>query len=1085
MKKLAKDFSLKFIIVCSLAFFFAFSISYFYMKKNLISEEIRDMNKYSSSILFRFERDARDFRNFIQKQSFEKIIEIIEKGDKIYHASFITLVDHNGRVIKRNSNVVGDSISNEEFFKYIIDLKENHGFFHYINSVYLERELLTTHLTDKQVLFYSSFIPYNYNNKRYFIWYGSLPTDISDYFSDLNVFDIKGAILWDGKKILAKYLDRNDQVLSDDKIVINSKNGQFVVYINGKKSFAYETKIEDFNKKYLASLILVKNYSAIYDKLYRYTGYILMIFIFSSFVGITFVVLYFKKIRQFILELTESFKQISDSKEIIKITNSGVIAEFNHISNSLAKLSMELKDQKKLLEEKINSYINEYFTLYRAIHEMDSKQTFTELIEYAVEFLRETFRCRVLYPEEYEKLDEKEKIGLRKVSFVYSSKDYGFYVEEDIEKKGIFPINFWELFFEIFKTNFERIANFREVQKSFNEANYFSNVLMKLLQKHDAYEIFIYILEKAKEFCKGDCAYLGVYDKNERMIKLQFFIGIKTEEFKTLTFQEDKGLGGYVLKHMKPVFVENYFEDSRIDSPFKEIVMKEGIISVIAAPIIYENEIYGILYVAYRDRKNNLTSELNFIEKLANIAAISLERERLIIRAREKEEELRKAYDELLEKRKEINALLKNYKEANLELERKNLELNEQYEIVKKSYEELDKLNKAKDIFLGILSHELKTPLTILKGYIDALLSPNFQHTSEVKDILINSKKSITNLWQIIEDLLDYSRIQMGKIEILTKKVSAEDLVESLKDEINIYLKERNLDLIVNVQKDLILKIDTRWIKRALVNLLTNAIKFTPDGKRIILSIEKVLKEDVIYPEYVLERPIEDTEYILIKVEDQGIGINLNEINRIFEKFYEIGDIKEHSSGKYKFLSKGLGLGLSFVKQIVNLHGGVVFAESKGYDPENCPGSIFKIYLPAKLEEKKEDLVTVQDRKGIVLIIEKEHEVASFLEMVFSPNFDVVIVSDGGAGYLKVLEVKPSVIFINTNLGAYTGYEICSMIKEDKRIQNIPVILYSSGVESFDELRAQNAKANMFFSPLFDVENLLRIVKYYTNKVNS
>jgi signal transduction histidine kinase len=1086
MRSLYKDFLLRFSSVCLVAFLVALPVTYFNLRKILINEERKKLNIVAKNIISHIVRDGEEFREYITKKSFKDIEAIIESENKIFSASFITLLDEKGKVIKRYSDVTGDNVSGEEFFKVLVNNKKGAAFFHVIDSAYLERELLTSNINGDKAIIYSVFLPVSKEDGRFYLWYGNIIFDKKKYFNDLNVQAIDGVVFWDGKKILNKSLSSTLKIRFDQPLSIKEHTDNIDYFVIEDKKFLFTIeKVSDFNNKVIGSFIVFKDFDVILVVLYKYTAYMFIIYAFSSFIGITFIGFYFKRIKSFIIGLKGSLKEMEGfSLKELDINGKKHIIEFVEIEDSLKKLFQSLKNQKDALEDKIESYIQKYFVLYKAIRELDSKQTFVELIDVAVDFLKENTYGTVLYLNELETLDENEKLNFEKISYFYDGKEYGICIERDIGKKSKLPINFIELYFEVFRINFERIANFRALQKSYSEVKYFSDLLLKLLQKHNTNEIFMYLLEKAKDFCKSDSAYIGIFDKKENVIRLQFFIGVKTEEFKTLSFPSDKGLGGYVLKEKKSVFVENYFEDSRIDSPFKEIVQKEALISVIATPIIYDSDIFGILYVAYRHPKKDVSNEIDFLEKLAYVAALALEKDALMQQSNVKEEELRKAYEELVSKRKELNALLKNYKETNIELERVNRELNEQYDVIKKSYEELEKLNRAKDVFLGILSHELKTPIAVLKGYIDTLSSITLQSETGMLEILSGAKKAINNLWQIVEDLLDYSRMEMGKISLMKETISSKVLVNSIIEEVSIFLKEREQTLKIDVPDELVLNIDKRWIKRAIVNLIINAIKFSPNGKPIFLTIRKIKQDELIFPEYVLERPSNANEYYMIEVRDEGVGINFSEINRIFEKFYEIGDIKEHTSGKYKFMSKGLGLGLSFTKRIVNLHGGVIFAESKGFNPEVCPGSTFKIYLPVESLEIKSEIPKSPLKKKTIVVIESEYEISSYLEMVFSSNYNVIVECKGGSGYLKVLELQPSIVFINVNLKGYTGYEICSMIKEDKKTQHIPVVLYSTGVENFDEVRAQSAKADMFFSPLFDVENLVRIVNYYANKVD-
>lgn len=1083
MRTLFKDFVTKFVLVCGFAFLLALFILFFYFKKEFFEGELKKLSNCSAKIVDEIREEGNRFLSIAENKSFDEIEKHIILGKKTNKADFITLVDSNGTIIKRSSNITGDSIENEPFFKFVLTLKKGEGFFHFLRKPFLERELITEIGNLEKALVYSVFIPIKEKNKTFFIWYCNVLNRKTDIFDIIKFFGIDGAMIWDGTNI---YVMMNNDLTNNifDKNIVVKKEVLKDIYpiitirLANHKYIGNELQILDFNQTYLASLFVFNKEEKLFSLLYSYTASIVIIFLFASSVGIIFVAFYFKKISGFIKELEYLLEKVKKTESFDYVIKNRNILEFKHIIDSIKNMADIISNNINMLEEKVQALVDEFVALTKTLRDLDDKQNFVELVDCAIDLIKEYFKCNVIPIEEYNKLSEIEKERFLKVSYFYDEKEYGFCVDKEIVNKTPYSHDFFELFKEIYKTNFERIANFRSVQRSYNEASYLSEIILSLLKKGNTNEILMYILEKAKEFCKSDAAYIGIYDKKEHHIRLQFFKGVYSDEFKTLSFSANYGLGGYIIKHGKPVFIENYYEDERIISPFKDIIKKEGLISVIATPIIFEDEIYGIIYVAYRKLKKSISNEMQFLEKLAYVAALSLEREKLLAQSLIKEEELRKAYEEILSKRQEINVLLKNYKDTNAELEKINREVSEQYNIVRKSYDELEKLNRAKDIFLGILSHELKTPISILKGYMDTLLSNKFSYNEDLKEILLECKKSVSNLWQIVDDLLDYSRIQLGKMEISRNKIAFVDIINALKEEISTYLRERKQTLELNIEDGLFINADVRWIKRALTSLLLNSIKFTPDGKKISIIAKTLSKDELSYPTYCHNRPLESSKYVMISVKDEGIGINISDINRIFEKFYELGDIKGHSTGKYKFLSKGLGMGLSFVKEIVSLHGGVVFAESPGFNEQLCPGSTFTIYMPLEPIKNKD----MEKNKKLILIIESEHEISSFLEMLFSTKYNVKCISDGGLGYIKTLELNPMLVMVNVSLSGYSGYEICSMIKQDKKTENVPVILYSTGMEAFDETMAERARANMLFSPLFDVDNLLRIVNFYAHK---
>jgi signal transduction histidine kinase len=150
------------------------------------------------------------------------------------------------------------------------------------------------------------------------------------------------------------------------------------------------------------------------------------------------------------------------------------------------------------------------------------------------------------------------------------------------------------------------------------------------------------------------------------------------------------------------------------------------------------------------------------------------------------------------------------------------------------------------------------------------------------------------------------------------------------------------------------LRIDKNRMRQVLVNIVGNAIKFTPDGGRIEISFERRGTGSPLLSRHSLP----DGEYLEIVIKDSGIGVDADELARIFEKFYEVGEIDKHATSKFGFLGRGVGLGLPIARGIVEAHGGRLWAESKGYDPERCPGSSFHILLPVTVGNLGWDQVT-------------------------------------------------------------------------------------------------------------------------------
>jgi signal transduction histidine kinase len=208
-------------------------------------------------------------------------------------------------------------------------------------------------------------------------------------------------------------------------------------------------------------------------------------------------------------------------------------------------------------------------------------------------------------------------------------------------------------------------------------------------------------------------------------------------------------------------------------------------------------------------------------------------------------------------------------------------------------------------------------------------------------------------LSEIVRDMVDVSMLDNRTLELMSQEIDANSLVNSAVEKSREAIRQRrqklHLDLADNLPP---VRCDHERMTQAISNILVNAIKFTPDFGLIRIRTRLVMRPRL--PEKFAADGADGIcavdnslfPYAEIAVIDSGIGIAQNEQETIFDKFYEVGDVEEHSSGKVAFKSRGAGLGLTIVKGVIDMHGGAVWAESPGYDPERFPGSTFFILLP-------------------------------------------------------------------------------------------------------------------------------------------
>ncbi|RLC98863.1 MAG: hypothetical protein DRI77_04040 [Chloroflexi bacterium] len=266
--------------------------------------------------------------------------------------------------------------------------------------------------------------------------------------------------------------------------------------------------------------------------------------------------------------------------------------------------------------------------------------------------------------------------------------------------------------------------------------------------------------------------------------------------------------------------------------------------------------------------------------------------------------------------------------QAIAELRRANEELT-------RALKQLERIDKTKTDFIQVSAHELRTPVASLLGYAQMLEDAGAVQKDPQLHILVEGIVTGTKrLHRVFNSILDVSRVMVGGLEIRRSPVNMTVIFSGIAMELGQALEERNLSLEREGLADLpIYSGDPDLLYKAFYQLVNNGIKYTPDGGRIKVSGQMVDVPDL-------------GRCIQIAIKDTGIGIAPEDLDLIFAKFYRTGEVALHSSGTTKFKGGGPGLGLTIAQGTVLAHGGLIWAESPGYDEKACPGSRFIVQLP-------------------------------------------------------------------------------------------------------------------------------------------
>lgn len=247
------------------------------------------------------------------------------------------------------------------------------------------------------------------------------------------------------------------------------------------------------------------------------------------------------------------------------------------------------------------------------------------------------------------------------------------------------------------------------------------------------------------------------------------------------------------------------------------------------------------------------------------------------------------------------------------------------YIVVLIDFTKEEEMNKMRSQFISNVSHELRTPVTVLRSYIDTLYTMGDEFDLETqKEFIGIMNKEIIRLHDMVNDILDFSRYQAKNVHLDKEMSDVSKLIQECVDRANVLAEEKEISIIVMIEPDLPqIPINYDSITRVVMNLLTNAIKYSPNGKKVKVKVEKV------------------KEYLEISVEDEGIGISEENQKKVFDRFFRVEN-KTHTV-------KGTGLGLHLVKVAVEKHHhGKVFVKSKLNE-----GSTFGIMLPIKVEAEE------------------------------------------------------------------------------------------------------------------------------------
>ena len=381
--------------------------------------------------------------------------------------------------------------------------------------------------------------------------------------------------------------------------------------------------------------------------------------------------------------------------------------------------------------------------------------------------------------------------------------------------------------------------------------------------------------------------------------------------------------------------------------------------------------------------------------------------------------------------------------------------------------EELKALDETKSRFFTNISHEFKTPLTVISGMADMIEKP------EPKDLI---KRNSQNLLTLVNQILDLSKLEANKLSFDVRQGDIIPYLRYLVESFQSYAESKSIHLAFESEHEALeMDFDADRINSIVTNLISNALKFSNEGGKVIVSAK-----------------VKGASTFVIEVEDQGIGISPEKLPHIFNRFYQVDDSSTRAN-------EGTGIGLTFTHDLVQALGGQIEVNSA-----LGKGSLFSVQLPITQDAPlRKNIPSPTDTKrsfgeppsinleGVaegdaapyrLLIVEDNEDVMQYLQICLAPSYQLLLARDGQEGIEMAIEQVPDIIISDVMMPRKDGFELCQTLKDDDRTSHIPIILLTAKSDVESRISGLERGADAYLPKPFEkrelmirLENLIRI----------
>lgn len=404
--------------------------------------------------------------------------------------------------------------------------------------------------------------------------------------------------------------------------------------------------------------------------------------------------------------------------------------------------------------------------------------------------------------------------------------------------------------------------------------------------------------------------------------------------------------------------------------------------------------------------------------------------------------------------------------------------------------EQEQRVNKMNMSFFANVSHEFRTPLTMIAGPVAQLCdSPGL--SKENKQILTIVQRSISRMFRLVNQLMDFNKLENDTLRLSVRRT---DIISTLQQSLDIYrmnAAEKGISLNTHGLEDtFLMMLDVDKLEKIIANLMSNALKFTGKGGKIDVSLDVVGAEDARKTANLPEVPA-GTQYVKVTVADTGNGIPEEQLEKIFLRYYQLDN---QMQGSYSW---GTGIGLYYARSLARLHHGNLVASNK----TEGTGAVFTLLLPvgdaaytdderSALDEEQPKIYAAASNTGTensdetdeadkptVLVVDDDSEVVHYLRTLLSPYYHVICRFDAESAYKTMGEEEPDLVLSDVAMPGETGYELCRRVKDDMQLCHIPVILLTAMATVENQVEGLDTGADAYVTKPFEPTYLLALIK--------